>query len=71
MSFRAILYLAIGFGLVAVSRSVELHGDMAPIIEGGVSPERAKFHIMALVLLLGALVLFVMAGLDIVRRWRR
>lgn len=71
MPLRTILYLAIGFGLMAVSHSVELRGDMAPIIEGGVSPERAKFHMMALVLLLGALALFVMAGLDMFRRWRR
>lgn len=71
MSFRTILYLAMGFGLTAVSHSVELRGDVAPIIEGGVSSERAKFHTMALVLLLGALAMFAMAGLDIYRRWRR
>jgi hypothetical protein len=36
-----------------------LRGDGAPLAEDGVSPERAKDRIMALVLLLGALAYFI------------
>lgn len=67
MSFRPIVYLAVAIGLFFVSRSVELRGDLAPLVAGGVSPERAKYHLIALVLLLGALGFFIAAGVSAFR----
>ena len=70
MNLKAILFLAIAIGLYFVSRSLELHGDAAPISDSGISPERAKYHIAALVLLLGALGCFIYAGVSAFREWR-
>ena len=70
LNFKAIMFMAIAFGLMALSHSLELRGDLAPFGENGVSPERAKYHIMALVALLGALGCFVYAGLSVFRRIR-
>jgi hypothetical protein len=70
MNLRPILFLAIAIGLYFVSHTLELRGDAAPISESGVSPERAKYHVMALVLMLGALGCFVYAGVSAVRKWR-
>ncbi len=70
MNFKPILFLAIGVGLASVSHALELRGDAAPFGENGFSPERAKYHIMALVMLLGALACFVHAGLSMLRRRR-
>ena len=70
MNLKPILFLAIAIGLYVVSHSLELRGDAAPIIVGAVSPERAKYHIMALVLLLGALGCFIYAGVSAARKWR-
>ena len=70
MSFKTVLFLAIALGLMALSHSLELRGDLAPFGENGVSPERAKYHIMALAALLGALGCFVYAGLSVFRRLR-
>jgi hypothetical protein len=70
MRFRAVLFLGIAFGLMALSHSLELRGDLAPFAESGVSPERAKFHVMALVALLGALGCFGYAGVSLFRRLR-
>ena len=70
MSFKTALFLAIGIGLFFVSHSLELRGDAAPLVENGVSPERAKYHLMALVVLLGALGCFVYAGVRVFRRLR-
>ena len=71
MNFKHILFLAIGFGLFFLSRSLELQGDLAPLAESGVSPERAKYHLMALVALLGALGFFISVGVMLFRKWRR
>ena len=70
MNFRTILFLAIAIGLYFLSHSLELRGDAAPISPSGVSPERARYHIMALVLLLGALGCFIYAGVSAFRRRR-
>ena len=70
-NFRPVLFLAIAIGLYFVSHSLELRGDAAPMSASGVSPERAKYHIMALVLLLGALGCFIYAGVSAFRNWRR
>ena len=70
MNFKPILFLAIAIGLYFVSHSLELRGDAAPISPTGVSPERAKYHLMALVLLLGALGCFIYAGVSAFRKWR-
>ena len=67
MNFRAMLFLGIAFGLMAVSHGVELQGDAAPLASEGVSPERLGYHLMALFLLLGALGCFVYAGVSLVR----
>jgi hypothetical protein len=62
------LLLAIGAGLSAVSRSLELQGDAAPYAESGVSTERLAYHLPALVLLVGALACFVAALWMFIRR---
>ena len=71
MKLKPLIYLALGFGLLWLSRSLELRGDLAPFVEGGVSTERAKYHIAALVAVIAALGLFVAAGLGIWRNLRR
>jgi hypothetical protein len=70
MNLRTMLLLAIAIGLYVVSHALELRGDAAPFVEGGVSSERAKFHLMALVLLLGALGCFISAGVSAYRSMR-
>jgi hypothetical protein len=70
MSFKTMFVLAVGFGLMSLSRSLELRGDLAPFVEDGVSAERAQYHIMALVALLGAMGCFLHAGIRIFRRIR-
>ena len=70
MRFRPILFLAIAIGLYFISHALELRGDAAPISASGVSPERAKYHLMALGLLLGALGCFIYAGVSAFRKWR-
>jgi hypothetical protein len=67
MNFKPILLLAIAIGLYFVSHSLELRGDAAPVDPSGVSPERARYHIAALVLLLGALGCFIYAGVSAFR----
>ena len=70
MNVKPILFLAIAIGLYFVSRSLELRGDATPISASGVSPERARYHIMALILMLGALGCFIYAGVSAFRKWR-
>ena len=67
MNPKAMLFLAIGFGLYFVSRSLELRGDAAPFAASGASIERLQYHGLALVCLLGALGFFVTAALSL---WR-
>jgi len=62
------LLLGIGVGLSAVSRSLELQGDLAPYAENGVSQERLMYHLPALILLVGALACFVAALWLFIRR---
>ena len=71
MKLKPLVFLAIAFGLMALSRSLELQGDAAPFGENGVSPERARYHLMALVAVVGALGLFIAAGVSLYRGWRR
>ena len=71
MKLKPLIFFALAFGLMALGRSLELQGDAAPFGENGVSPERAKYHLMALVAVLGALALFIAAGVSIFRSWRR
>jgi len=71
MKLKPLIFFALAFGLMAVSRSLELQGDAAPFGENGVSPERAKYHLLALVAVLGALGLFIAAGVSLYRGWRR
>jgi hypothetical protein len=70
MNLKPVLFLAMAIGLYFVSHTLELRGDVAPLVEHGVSPERAKYHIIALVLLLGALGCFIYAGVSAYRQWR-
>jgi hypothetical protein len=70
MSFRPILFLAIAIALYFLSHGLELRGDAAPVSPTGVSAERARYHIMALVLLLGALGCFIYAGVSAFRNRR-
>ena len=71
MKLKPILFIAMGAGFYAVSRSVELQGDAAPIVPGGVSPERLKYHVIALLLMLAAFGLFIAALVSIYRAHRR
>jgi hypothetical protein len=71
MKWKPLILIAVGFGLYWVARDVELWGDAAPFVSGGVSTERAKYHILALVLMLGALGFFIGGLVQIVRGWRR
>ena len=67
MKMKPILFIAIAIGLYFVGRSVGLQGDAAPVDPSGVSPERAKYHLIALVLMLGALGFFIAAGVSLFR----
>ena len=71
MRFKPLLFIAIAIGLYFLSHSLELRGDLAPVDPSGVSPERAKYHIMALVALLGALGCFIYAGVSAFRGRKR
>ena len=71
MRLKPLIFIAVGCGLYWVARDVELMGDAAPFVPGGASTERAKYHIIALVLMLGALGFFIAALVGIFRRWRR
>lgn len=71
MIVKPFLYLAIAFALYFVSGVVELRGDAAPVVVGGVSTERATYHIIALLLLLGAVGFFIAALVSAVRAMRR
>lgn len=68
MNFKTMLLLAIAIGLLFVSHTLNLRGDAAPFAEHGVSADRAKYHLAALVVLLGALGCFVSAGVSLFRR---
>jgi hypothetical protein len=67
MNLKPMLFLAIAIGLYFVSHSLDLRGDAAPVGADGVSPERAKYHLAALVLLVGALGCFIYAGVSAFR----
>jgi hypothetical protein len=66
-----LVFIAVGFGLWYVGHDVGLMGDAAPLVPGGVSPERAKYHVIALILTLAALGFFVAAGVSLLRGRRR
>jgi hypothetical protein len=67
MRLKPLIFIAIAIGLYVVSRDVGLQGDAAPLVSGGVSPERAKYHLIALVMMLGALGFFIAAGVSMFR----
>ena len=71
MKLKPLIFIAVGAGLYWVARDVELMGDAAPFVPGGVSTERAKYHVTALVLMLGALGFFIAALVGLFRGWRR
>ena len=52
MKFRNMVLIAVGVGLYALSNSLELRGDLAPLAASGVSGARLTYHLMALVVLL-------------------
>ncbi|HMG47516.1 MAG TPA: hypothetical protein VK614_08675 [Allosphingosinicella sp.] len=70
MKLKPIIFIAIAFGFYAVSHSLELRGDLAPLAKSGVSPERLTYHLLALAFLLAALGLFISAGLSAYRAIR-
>lgn len=70
MKLKPIVLIAVAFGLMSVSRSLELRGDIAPMAESGVSYERLQYHLMALAVLLAALGCFISAGLSALRAIR-
>jgi hypothetical protein len=67
MKLKPLIFIAIAIGLYFVSHSLELRGDAAPFGANGLSPERAKYHVMALVLLIGALGFFIAAAVTAFR----
>ena len=67
MRFKPLVFIALGLGLFYVAHNVGLRGDAAPLVPGGVSLERAKYHLIALVLTLGALGFFIAAGVSLIR----
>jgi len=71
MKLKPLVFIAVGMGLSYVSHDVGLQGDAAPLVPGGVSPERLKYHLIALVLLLGALGFFIAAGVSLFRNRMR
>lgn len=71
MRLKPLVFIAIAIGLYVVGRDVGLMGDAAPLVPGGVSAERAKYHSIALVLMLGAVGFFIAAGVSLVRGRRR
>jgi hypothetical protein len=71
MRLKPLIYFAVGCGLFYVGHDVGLMGDAAPLVPGGVSPERAKYHLIALALTLGALGFFIAAGVSLFRGSRR
>jgi hypothetical protein len=71
MKFKPLLFIALGIGLYFAGQQVGLRGDAAPLVPGGVSPERAKYHLIALALTLGAFGSFIAAGVSLFRNWRR
>ena len=71
MRWKPLIFIAVGFGLYWVARELEVMGDAAPFVPGGVSTERAKYHIIALIMMIGALGFFIAALVGIFRGWRR
>ncbi len=71
MKLRTLIFLALAIACYFVSHSLELRGDAAPMVENGVSPERAKYHVMALLLLVGAIGFFIAAGWSVFRSKRK
>ena len=70
MKLKPLIFIAVGFGLSYVAKDIGLRGDAAPFVPGGVSPERLKYHLIALVLTLGALGFFIAALVSLFRGWR-
>ena len=70
MNPKTLTALASGFGLLFVSRSLEARGDALPFAEAGISSGRLTWHLLALLVLLGAFASFVYAGLSAFRRDR-
>jgi len=70
MTFKDLVFLAIAIGLFFVGHSLGLRGDAAPFGDNGVSPLRAKYHLMAFVSVLAALGFFVAAGMSLFRKKR-
>lgn len=70
MRMKPFLFIGVGVALAYIGRDVGLRGDMAPLVPGGVSPERAKYHMLALVLMLGALACFISAAVSLFRGLR-
>ena len=70
MWFKPIIFIVMAFGLLSLSHSLELQGDLAPFAKDGVSTDQAFYHATALLALLGALGLFVGAGVSLFRTLR-
>ena len=64
------IFLAVAAGLWFVGHDVGLRGDAAPVVPGGMSPERAKYHLIGLLLTIGALGFFIAAAVSLVRARR-
>lgn len=67
MRLKPLIFLAVAIGLWFVGRDLGLRGDAAPFVPGGVSPERAKYHLIALLLTLGVLGFFIAAAVSLLR----
>lgn len=71
MKLKPLILLAVAIALYYAGHVLDLRGDAAPFGADGVSPERAKFHFAALVMMLGALGCFIAAGVSLWRGLRR
>jgi hypothetical protein len=60
-NFKSIMFSGLGFGLLRLSKEIELYGDAQPLIEGGVSTGRLFYHSMALLVVVAALGCFMYA----------
>ena len=57
-----------GCALWGLAKALETRGDMAPLVLDGVSVERLAYHLGALIVMIGAAVLFFKGGLHAFRR---
>lgn len=71
MDFKSALLVAGGGGFYFIGHSITRIGDAAPFIEGGVSQERLYYHLIALGIMVGAMVMFIAAGVRVFKATKK